>query len=310
MSLYNTYRPTSLEEIQGNTSAKRSLSSIIERGEIPHAVLLQGPRGCGKTTLARIMAKELKCDTIDPAHSMDLQELDIGSFGGVAEVKSLKRKVYHKPMNGPVRVWILDEAHGLKSEQARNAMLKVLEEPPSYVYFFLCTTDPQKLTATIKSRCTPISVGPLNEKQTIRWLKKICQLEQTKVPNSVLREVYNASLGHPRDALSILETILGLDPEDMEGAALEEASKRNAGIELARAIWKGEDWEVIASILKGIDEEPETVRRICMGYFNTILLSGNEAAAVAMEPFYEKNTFDCGKPGLTMMAFAAYKDLQ
>lgn len=303
MSLYNKYRPSSLEEIQGNTSAKRSLSSIIDRGEIPHAILLQGPRGCGKTTLARIMAKAVKCS------DRDIQELDIGSFGGVAEIKTIKQRVKHKPMDGPTRVWILDEVHGLKSEQARNAMLKVLEEPPSYVYFFLCTTDPQKLTATIKSRCTPVSVGPLNEKQTIRWLKIICRGEQTRVPGKVLQEVYNASLGHPRDALSILETLLGLDPEDMEGVALEEAKKRNIGFELAKAIWDGASWKEISSIIKNIDEEPESVRRICLQYFQTILLNGKEEAAVAMEPFLQP-LYNTNKPGLTFAAFAAYKDLR
>lgn len=303
MALYNRHRPSTLEEIQGNTSAKRALESIIERGEIPHAVLFSGPRGCGKTTLARILSDSLKCS------KQDLQELDIGSFTGVDHSRQLKRNVMMKPIDGPVRVWIMDEIANA-TKQAQEAILKTLEEPPKYAYFFLCTTDPQKLKPTIRSRCTPISVSPLNEKQTIRFLKGVCQKEEIEVPNKVLREIYNASLGHPRDSLSILETIIGLDPEEMEGVALEEATKRNEAIELCRAIWAKKSWKEVAALIKTIEEEPETVRRIACGYFTTILLSGNPIAAVAMEPFEKKPFYDTPKASLSMAAFAALTDLK
>lgn len=303
MALYNRYRPNTLEEIQGNTTAKRALQSIIERGQIPHAILFQGPRGCGKTTLARILANALECS------KQDLQELDIGSFTGVDHSRQLKRSVMMRPINGPVRVWIMDEIANA-TKQAQEAILKTLEEPPKYAYFFLCTTDPQKLKSTIRSRCTPISVAPLNEKQTIRFLKGICKSEEIDVPNKVLREIYNASLGHPRDALSILETIIGLDPEDMQGVALEEATKRNEAIELCRAIWAKKSWKEVATLIKNIEEEPETVRRIMCGYFTTILLSGNLAAAIVLEAFEKKPFYDTPKPSLVLASFAALSDLK
>lgn len=301
MALYNKHRPGSLDEIRGNSSAIRSLESMIERG-LPHAILLQGPRGCGKTTIARILASVLKCS------EHDLHELDIGSFGGVAEIKSLKRNARMKPMRGPVRVWIMDEVHGLKSEQARNTLLKILEEPPPYVYFFLCTTDPQKLTATIRSRCTPITVSPLNEKQTIRFLKEIAEKEKVKIPNKVLKEVYNASLGHPRDALSYLEAIIGLDEEDMLGVAMEEAAKRYKAFQLSQELWARKSWKTLSKIIKDIEEEPETVRQIILSFFNTTLLNGQDKAALVIDEFL-KPFFYTGKAGLTLATYKAHLEL-
>jgi DNA polymerase III gamma/tau subunit len=302
MVLYNKYRPGALSEMKGNSLALRSLESMIESNEVPHAVLFQGPRGCGKTTLARILAKAIEC------RRQDLQELDVGSFTGIEHSRQLKRNVMMKPLDGPVRVWILDEV-ARASKPAQDAILKTLEEPPSYAYFFLCTTDPQRLAPTLRSRCAPIHVAPLNEKQTIQLLKEICEKEKIRVPNKILSEVYKASVGHPRDALSLLETLIRLEPEEMEGAAIKEAAKRSAAINLCRAIWKKESWKIIAGILGDMEEEPETVRHKVLGYFNTILLSGKKEAAIVIEPFL-KNFYDSGQAGLTMATFAAWWDLR
>jgi DNA polymerase-3 subunit gamma/tau len=152
--LYRKYRPQTLQDYFGNKQLKTTVKKMLANNTLPHAILLSGNSGSGKTTLARIIAKELNCSGID------LTEFNIADTNGVDSIRDLIENANYRPMISQNRVYILDECHQMTT-QAQNALLKVLEEPKPWVYFILCTTDPQKLLNTIKSRTTQFAVKPL-----------------------------------------------------------------------------------------------------------------------------------------------------
>lgn len=286
LDLARKYRPTCLNDFYGNMSLKKSL----EKAKIPSQALFYGDPGSGKTTLARIFANQLGCS------EFDLKEIDTGDFRGIDTVREIRRIMGKKPMKGNVRVFIIDEVHMLgrggdsSKNEAQNALLKALEEPPKNCYFFLCTTDPQNLISTIKSRCVQYRVQALSEKQTFNLVTNIAKKEDVDLPKKVGLQIARDSLGHPREALKILEKILHLDEDDMLETAKQEAERREQSITLCRALIKNKSWKEIAGIIKSIDEEAETVRRVIRGYFASVLLNGDSSAFIVLDclkqPFY------------------------
>lgn len=283
------YRPETLDEFKGNDSLKKSLNSMIDKNKIPHNILFYGDHGSGKTSLARILAKQLGCS------NFDMIEIDTGDFGGVDTSRNVRRKMNTAPMSGPVKAYIFDEVHMLgkggdsSKNEAQNAILKALEEPPKHTYFFLCTTDPQNLIGTMKSRCTQFKVSALSEKQIYEHVTEVAEKEGIKLPKKVALQISRDSLGIPRDAMKILMKILWLDSEeDMLEEAKQEAERREQAISLCRLIAKTNSktkWSEYAEILKNIDEDPEQVRRVIRGYFSKVLLSGDESAAIPLDVF-------------------------
>ena len=146
MTFYTKYRPQTWDEVAGQAHITRTLMNALDNSEVAHALLFAGKHGTGKTTVARILARELG------AVGSDLVEIDAASNRGIDDARRLKESTFFVPINGPVKVFILDEAHMLTKE-ANNALLKTLEEPPPHVKFLLATTDPQKLPVTVLSRC-------------------------------------------------------------------------------------------------------------------------------------------------------------
>lgn len=224
LALYRKYRPSRFKDVIGQEHITIPLSNALESGRIHHAYLFSGPRGCGKTSSARIMARSLNCEkgpTPNPCDecqsckdlvangpgSIDVIELDAATHGLVDDARDLRDKAFFSPVASRYKIYIIDEAHQL-GPGAANALLKVVEEPPPHVLFIFATTEPDKLIATIRSRTHhyPFRLVPPGILQD--HLQKVCDAEGTKVEKGVLPLVVRASGGSVRDALSVLGQLL------------------------------------------------------------------------------------------------------
>ena len=302
MSLYKKHRPSSFSEVRGNESTIEYLIAAFEReleGEksFPHTILLHGPTGCGKTTIARIIANELDCS------DLNLKELNMADFRGIDTARGIIKNSKYKPIGGKARVWIIDEAHKMTPD-AQNAMLKLLEDTPDQSYFILCTTDPNKLLSTVRGRCIDLKVSPLSDKQMFRLLRTVAKAEGNKLKQSVYDAIIEGALGHSRNALQILEKVLNVPEDKQVAAASYSAAELNQSIELCRALLAGDAWKKVSAILNGLkDQEAESIRRHVLGYSQSVLLKGkNDKAAQIIEEFFEP-LYDIGYPGLVYYCY-------
>ncbi|CAN2246918.1 DnaX DNA polymerase III, gamma/tau subunits [actinobacterium SCGC AAA044-D11] len=224
LALYRKYRPSTFSEVIGQEHVTEPLSNALESGKIHHAYLFSGPRGCGKTSSARIMARSLNCEkgpTPNPCGecqsckdlvangpgSIDVIELDAATHGLVDDARDLRDKAFFAPVSSRYKIYIIDEAHQL-GPGAANALLKVVEEPPPHVLFIFATTEPEKLISTIRSRTHhyPFRLVPPGILAT--HLEKVCKSEGIEVAKGVIPLVVRASGGSVRDALSVLGQLL------------------------------------------------------------------------------------------------------
>ena len=179
-SLPIDYRPTDFEEFIGSGISIKALKSKIEKDDPPHSYLIHGPSGCGKTTLGRIVASWL-INTDNIENNMNYMELDAASFGLKDTVRDIRKKMKMAPIGGDkARVWLLDECHKLTPD-AQEVLLKALEDTPSHVYFILATTEPEKLKITLKRRCLPIEVFPVDEEDMTTFLNQIVEEEEKEI---------------------------------------------------------------------------------------------------------------------------------
>ena len=235
ISLYRRYRPQKFSEVAGQSSAVDVLAKSLERSLVGHAYLFSGPRGCGKTTAARLLAKALNCLSpvgfepcdqcknclaITAGESLDVIEIDGASNNGVDEVRELKTHVTLAPFSSRYKVYIIDEVHML-SIAAFNALLKTLEEPPAHVVFILATTEPHKVPVTIRSRCQHIPFHRIGTQDINNRLIHVCSAEGIAASPDALWEIARQADGALRDALSMLEQISGLGKDEITLADVE-----------------------------------------------------------------------------------------
>ena len=224
LALYRKYRPSLFADVIGQEHVTVPLSNALSSGRIHHAYLFSGPRGCGKTSSARIMARSLNCEkgpTPDPCGtcqsctdlvangpgSLDVIELDAATHGLVDDARDLRDKAFFAPVNSRYKIYIIDEAHQL-GPGAANALLKVVEEPPPHVIFIFATTEPDKLISTIRSRTHHYPFRLVPPGILAAHLEKVCNSEGVKVAKGVIPLVVRASGGSVRDALSVLGQLL------------------------------------------------------------------------------------------------------
>ena len=222
--LYRKYRPQLFSEIVGQEHIVKTLENAISKEMISHAYLFAGPRGSGKTTIARLLAKSANCKNrkkgeFEPCNkcsscqemksgrSMDLIEIDAASHRGIDEIRELRDGIKFSPVKEKYKVFILDESHQL-SKDAVNALLKTLEEPPSHAIFILATTEIHKVIPTIISRCQRFDFRRLSLEEIVRRLKFICKKEGVKIEDSALNLIALNSGGSIRDAESLLDQFL------------------------------------------------------------------------------------------------------
>ena len=222
-ALYRRYRPARFDDFVGQEAIIRTLRSQVMSGRIAHAYLFCGTRGTGKTSTAKVFARAVNCENPDRGEpcgqcaacralsaesSLDILEIDAASNNGVDEIRDLREKVKYPPQSGRYRVYIIDEVHML-SQGAFNALLKTLEEPPAYVVFILATTEPQKLPATILSRCQRFDFGRIPAHQIIARLRVALEEGGIRAEEAALSRIARAAEGGMRDAWSILDMCLG-----------------------------------------------------------------------------------------------------
>ena len=264
-ALYRTYRPSTFEEVAGQEHIVKTLKNALATGKLAHAYLFAGPRGTGKTTMAKLLAKALNCDEgighqcnecknckaiIEGTHP-DVLELDAASNNGVDEIRELIDKVKYGTILGRYKVYIIDEVHML-STGAFNALLKTLEEPPEHVIFILATTEPHKILPTILSRCQRYDFTKLSDKDIKERIKSVLEKEGVSYNEEAVDIIISLADGGMRDALSILDQVLAysgnkLDVKDI--LAIFALESKEEKIALLNAIIQKD----VADVLKRIE---------------------------------------------------------
>ena len=295
--LHLVHRPQTFKDVVGQQFAVSQLKAMGRAKQVPHALMFTGPSGCGKTTLARLLARSLKCDKVD------LAELNAANSRGIDMVREIEGTAPLSPLVGDVRVWIIDEVHQLTTA-AQDAFLKLLEEPPRHVYFFLATTDPQKLKRTIVTRCTEVKVHSLS----LAALGEV--VTRARPQGAVLGEDVEGRIaemadGSARKALVLLQQVAHLPPDDQLDT-LAKSDVKAQTIDLCRALMNPRsNWAAVAPLVKAIDDEPESVRRMVLGYYATVALGGGKQArrAVTVIEAFMDNFYDSGRAGLVQACY-------
>lgn len=296
--LYQKHRPKDFTEIVGNREVVVTLTHMLrDKESMPHAFLFQGETGCGKTTLARIVANELGCKP------KNLHEIDTAQFTGIDTVRDIRKGAQYLPLGGGISFYIIDEVHRMTND-AQNAFLKILEDTPPHVYFALCTTNEKSLLPTIRGRCSTFEVKPLTDVQMVGLLNGVAKKEGGELEEKVAEMIARSAQGHARNALTILGQVLAT-PERKRLQVAERAQIVEAETkELCQLLLKKATWNKIKVVLKGLKgHDAENIRRAVLGYAQAVLLnSGDPYVAHIMEQF-EEPFYNIGFPGVTLACY-------
>ena len=294
--LHLLYRPRNFDEYLGNRVLKEGVASLLPR---THFFIFYGSKGCGKTTLARLVASHLKIT------NMDIHEIDAADKTGVDDARLLKSSVGYAPLGGKNKIYIIDEIHRL-SKQAFDSLLKTLEEPPSHAYFIGCTTDFQTIPITIKDRAKCFEVKTLSLREAESLIDWVCEGEDIKLSSIVKQTLLDHCEGMPREIVSNIDKIRDIKADE-DAVSLIAAAKANSKvIDLCRSLLRKADWPDISALLKDINEEPEAIRYAVLGYMSAVLLKGNNKQAAIVMNFFIESFMYSKRAGLI---FACYQSI-
>lgn len=316
VALYRKWRPQGFDSLVGQEAVRTALTNALETGRIAHAYLFAGPRGTGKTSTAKILAKAVNCEhgptpnpcnecqncvRINDGTSMDVFEIDAASNRGIDEIRDLREKVAFAPVNGRYKVYIIDEVHMLTTE-AFNALLKTLEEPPPHVIFILATTEPHKIPATIHSRCQRFDFKRVTDSDIVKRLREVADGSGIAADDDALQLIAVQADGGMRDALSLLDQC-GVMAERVSTETVRSVLGivgREALRELVKAVGEGnvpESLELLEALLAGgkdvkqiITELAEYLRAVLLykasPEYREIYLTDTKEAIAAMEGLF------------------------
>lgn len=267
--LHVLYRPKTLEAVVGQQAVVASLKTLLSGKKVPHAFLLTGPSGTGKTTLARIIAAKLGIN------EQGLIEIDAASNSGIENMRNIIDMVRYVSLSKGGRKFVLvDEAHSL-SKATWQSLLKPIEEPPEHVFWALCTTEPDKVPETIRTRCVSYNLKSVNDDDISDLLNSVVEKEKIKIEESMLEMIARQSRGSPRRALVYLQQLIGVKDKKEALRLLETGvGEEEQAINLARMICtgKGFTWEAALKIIQNLEgESPEGVRLIIVNYAAAVL---------------------------------------
>lgn len=291
VALYRKYRPKNFDEIICQEHVTTVLKSQIETGEISHAYLFCGSRGTGKTSSAIVFARAIACtgegkkpcgkcsSCLAQNNNVDIIEIDAASNNGVNEIRELRENVKYAPLNGKYKVYIIDEVHML-TDSAFNALLKTLEEPPKHAIFILATTEPQKLPATILSRCIRFNFRLLTKEELTQHIKKVFDAENIKYEEEAVRLIGEAGDGSVRDALTIADMVKSFCKDfityEKVAKVLSVVSKSEI-FEIGECIVKGDVEKTILKVNQLLSEGKgvNVLQKELLSFFNNLFLIKN-----------------------------------
>jgi len=298
MELYRKYRPKVLDGVVGQETAIEKLKAALKEG-LPHFILLSGPSGVGKTTIARILADRLGCS------ELDVYEINCADFTGVDTVREIRSRLDYAPLGGLARLYVIDEAHQL-STAAQNAFLKILEDTPKRVYFVFCTTNPEGLLRTIRTRAYEFELGAVPPQDLERLIRRVARKEGIQLDDGVVDRIVNEADGSARQALVFLDQIRGIDDPECQLEAIAKSAPQTTAAQIFYLLMKRRQWVEVAEVLKQYDDDPERLRRYLLAAGKQVLLSGGrgaDAAFLIIEGLREP-TWNVGMPGLVAALYA------
>lgn len=279
MTLQVAYRPPSLDEFIGNEEAIESLKSVLDRGDVPASFLFTGPPGCGKTTLAFVIKNHLKID------DMDFRHYNTANTRGIDTIRDIIDTLNYCAAGGERKLYLLDECHQITGAAAES-MLKMLEEPPKHCHFVLCTSEPEKIKPNtlraIRRRCFELQLKPLSFDQLQQLLEEILEAEgfnPKEYPQEILDKIVANCWGSPGQALKLLDSVINMDDPEKIMKALDQLQINEGSIlvicQTLTDIRINEEtrWERVRKELKGLPDEPESIRYAILGYFEKALIS-------------------------------------
>ena len=288
MDLHLKYRPEVFEEVIGQDAIVESLKTLLEKEDPPHSYLFSGPSGVGKTSLARLVATSLECDP-----TTGIIEVDAATHSGIAEIKAVTGNLIYKAFGeDPRKLVILDECQAM-SRQAWQSLLKIVEEPPKHVYFVFCTTQPEKVQNTIKTRCHWFKLKEVSVKDIIPLLYEVCSTEKdfSSIDDDAIEMIAKASMGSPRQALVYLSMCSNAKTIDDVAEITSRPHESGQAFELARMIVnpKLRSTEKTLSMLKDLrEQDPEGIRKVISNYLvSCILNSKNERGLLKLLPMLD-----------------------
>lgn len=300
------YRPKHLDDVIGQKEVISSIRKAIASKTQPHSFVLTGPAGVGKTTIARILASGFNCGT------GSIIEVDAASNSGVDAIKEVVGTARYMGFGAqPNKAYIIDECHQL-SKQAWQSLLKVVEEPPPHVYFFFCTTEAGKIPDTIMTRCNSYLLKPIRYDDIMDLLEWVCDKEEYRTPDSILKQIGQACGGSARRALVMLNMVYDVEDQEECARILEQPLDNAEIIDLARMLVKGKmRWQDVQDGLKALGEtNAETIRIIVVNYLNACIMGaktdGSAVRLLDMLHAFTRPTNPVDKLAPILLAFGQF----